>query len=81
MEYHKPALQCFCLKETHTIFAYISLAKVSHMATANFKGVGGKEMEMLEIIGSIYHGLRAASETAGEGLGTSPEHTHAGRKW
>lgn len=51
------------------------------MATANFKGVRRKEMEILEIIGSIYHGLRAASETAGEGVGKSPEHTHTGRKW
>lgn len=43
MENYDPALKCFCLEVAHTIFAYISLARVSYMAMMNFKGAGGEE--------------------------------------
>lgn len=35
-------------------------------------------MEIVESIGSVYVGLYAASDTAGEGVGKSPGHTQMG---
>lgn len=81
LEDHEPARPRFTLEGTGTISVTVSLAQVTHMAVTNLKGVERERCGNPEGTGSVHHGLYAASETAGEGVGESPEHSQTGKQW